>query len=165
MTFLLSAQRDEWPERASEHWAAYQTYLAQRKDTFPPGAYALAAGSEWYFDPTDHRCPHDAWLHSAALEESAGGSRGEIRSLTLRVTLLGAYHDLWIDLVYPRVARYIFDMGDSTNGHRDWRYDEFRLSDAGRLVHEIEWWSMTETGRWIIEADDIQLTTRPRSAA
>lgn len=42
-------------------------------------------------------------------------------------------------------------------GHGDWRYDEFRVTDAGHLVHEIEWWAAGEAGRWLIEAGDVRL--------
>lgn len=163
VTFVLAAQREEWPERASEHWDGYQAYLRERQGVFPPGAYALAT-SEWYFDARDHRCPHDAWLESATLRESVSGPQIQDRSLSLHVTLLGAYHDLWIDLTYTDVRSYELGVVDGAGGHRDWRYDEFRLSDTGGVVHEIEWWHLHATGRWIIEAGDVQFTTRVRSS-
>ena len=157
MTFILSAQRERWPERANDDWTRYQAYLRQRQDAFPAGAYSLAT-ADWYHDPSDHRCPHDAWLETATFEEATR----EIRSLDLRVTLLGAYHDLWIDLTYTGVARYVLDVQETTAGHRDWRYDEFRLSDTGHVVHEIEWADVTGTGRWVIEAEDVSFDTRLR---
>ncbi len=43
----------------------------------------------------------------------------------------------------------------------DWLYDEFRLSDNGHLLHEIEW---ADGGRWLIEADDIEFDWRPFEA-
>jgi len=39
-----------------------------------------------------------------------------------------------------------------------WRYDEFRLSENGHLLQEIEW----ATGsRWLIEANDVEFNWRP----
>jgi hypothetical protein len=46
--------------------------------------------------------------------------------------------------------------------HGDWRYDEFRLSKRGHLIHEIEW--AGAPGRadkafsWTIEAADIDFS-------
>ena len=45
----------------------------------------------------------------------------------------------------------------------DWRYDEFRLSERGHLIHEIEWAPQVQ-GKplsWIIEADDIDFRWIP----
>ena len=42
-----------------------------------------------------------------------------------------------------------------TYGHQDWRYDEFRVTDQGHVLHEIEWNGFLETGRWLIEASDV----------
>jgi hypothetical protein len=69
-----------------------------------------------------------------------------LRSTTLTIRLLGAYHDGFIEFLYPEV--YAYDLGATSvgQGHGDWRYDEFRLGDGGRLVHEIEWASAAETG-------------------
>jgi hypothetical protein len=51
------------------------------------------------------------------------------------------------------------------DGHGDWRYDEFTVDDAGRLVHEIEWATWRETGVWRIVASDIQFTWIPLATA
>jgi hypothetical protein len=50
--------------------------------------------------------------------------------------------------------------------HGDWRYDEFRLSERGHLIHEIEWAYGVECRAfsWIIEADDIDFRWIPLSA-
>jgi hypothetical protein len=62
-----------------------------------------------------------------------------------------------------RLARSAWYYGalDVGRGHADWRYDELRLDDAGRVVHEIEWWKERETARWLITADDVELTWHP----
>jgi hypothetical protein len=162
MSYILSAQRDVDPPESSENWERYQAYLRENKSRFPVGAYALAT-SDWYFDFSDHRAPHDAWLESATFQEQASGSRSEIRSLSFRIRLLGAYHDNWIELYYPKVYRYSFESGPSKKGHGDWRYDEFRLSEKGALVHEIEWaGSVGGAARWLIEASDIVFSVEPR---
>jgi hypothetical protein len=73
---------------------------------------------------------------------------------------VGAYHDLILTFEYRGVYRYAFDGADVRDGHSDWLYDEFRLTDSGRLVHEIEWCGRADTGRWLIEAEDVSLDFR-----
>lgn len=144
----------------------YRDYLASVKAAFPPSAYALAT-SDWYGDFKDHRCPHDAWLEELSLTEPASGPRNTGRTLSLRLRLLGAYHDGHIELVYPQVFRYSLDLKAGNTGHGDWRYDELRLSEDGHLIHEIEWWDFepTPTARWIIEASDVEYRWIPMAAA
>ena len=84
------------------------------------------------------------------------GKRRQQRSLSVNVRLLGAYHDGYIELRYPRVSRYALNVTDGERGHRDWRYDELRLSDRGYLVHEIEWSGLYATGVWVIETSDLE---------
>jgi hypothetical protein len=96
MTFLFTEDgRDDDVVRA---FRRYREYVESAKDSFPPSAYALAI-SEWHFNPEDHRCPHDAWLESLHLSEPSSGERHEIRTLSLRLRLLGAYHDGYIELL------------------------------------------------------------------
>lgn len=138
--FILDGERDH---QAFDRYAAY---LAAHRDRFPPLAWELAT-STWYFDARDHKSPHDSWLEWAKLVEG---------SLTVR--LKGAYHDGFIELHYPGVVRYLLDGADVAQGHRDWRYDEFRVDAHGRLEHEIEWSGPTATGRWLIVATDVRYT-------
>lgn len=153
MTFVLAADgRDEDVVGA---FRRYEVYLASEKYRFPSGAYALAT-SKWWFDPRDHRSPHDAWLESVELTETRiPGKRPSGGEVTLRARLLGAYHDGYIELRYRQVSAYSMSY-DSGGGHRDWRYDEFRVSEAGLLVHEVEWAGATQTGHWLIEASDLE---------
>ena len=151
MPFILGDQRDA---NAVEAFRRYREYLESERRRFPEGAFALAT-SEWYFNPEDHRCPHDAWLQHVVVQEIGRGDRHQNRSSALSIQLLGAYHDLVLTFTYKRVYRYMLDADDIREGHSDWRYDEFRLSDAGILVHEIEW--RGEGVRWLIEADDVSL--------
>ena len=161
MSYVLAKQRDA---DVVDAFRRYRAYLAHNASKFPPSAYELAS-SEWYFDPRDHRSPHDAWLESAVLEEAASGERQENRTSILKLRLLGAYHDGHIELVYPDVQGYTLDMASTERGHGDWRYDEFRVTGSGRIVHEIEWARSSGTGHWVIEASDVLYTWIPRAAA
>jgi hypothetical protein len=164
MAYILSAQRDQDNmQEARRLWNAYEQYLKSNEAKFPQGAYRLAT-SDWYFGFEDHRAPHDAWLQEVRFEEPAKGERSEIRSTCLRIRLLGAYHDLWLEFFYPQVYSYTLSGPAVCRGHGDWRYDEFRLSEAGHLLHEIEWagYPSEEGSRWIIEASDVEFTCEPR---
>jgi hypothetical protein len=163
MTFILSDNRGS-PQAVDRSFADYREYLKLHAATFPPGAHALAT-SDWYYNPKDHRCPHDAWLESTTLTEPASGVRSEIRQTALTVRLLGAYHDGIIELHYPRVFKYALTLNDVTDGHRDWLWDEFRVSADGHLIHEIEWAGQAKVGHWLIEAADVTLTWHPRESA
>lgn len=154
--YILAPERDLDPQGAFQR---YEEYLRQVEGRLPPGARALAR-SDWYFNFNDHRAPHDAWLLSATFEETGAGERSEDRSLSLRVRLLGAYHDLELELHYTKVFSYTFEGSVLGRGHCDWRYDEFRLNDVGQLVHEIQWCGVTDTATWLICADDVAFTSR-----
>lgn len=130
------------------------------RDRFPCNAYELAM-SEWWFDHNDHNCPHDSWLEEAVIREPSRGERQEIRSTDLTLRLLGAYHDVRIHLFYTGVAALDIDGRGLENGHRDWRYDEFRVSDDGLLIHEIEWSHIETESRWIITAEDVEYRSEP----
>lgn len=61
----------------------------------------------------------------------SGTAEGE--RLDVLATLVDAYeHKL-----FP-LEKYHLVAGALGQGHRDWRYDEFRLDEKGRLIHEIE---------------------------
>jgi|SRR5262252_2989981 len=90
------------------------------------------------------------------------GERGQETKLSLDVRLLGAYHDGYIERRYPQVFRYALNVTDGERGHRDWRYDELRISDRGHLVHEIEWSGLHATGVWVIEASDLEFRWVPK---
>lgn len=138
MTFVLA--KDGRHDDVVAAFRRYREYLESVKDSFPPSAYALAT-SDWYYDHNDHRCPHDAWLETLCLTEPSSGSPHQKRTLSLQLRLLGALHDGYVQLRYPRVFSYRLDIHDGEMGHRNWRYDEFRVSEEGRLIHEIEWWA------------------------
>src|SRR4030095_13252194 len=118
MAFVLSA--DGRNEDVVGAFRRYRDYLASVGASFPPSSYALAT-SDWYFDPGDRRCPHDAWLESLSLAEPSKGDRNEIRTLSLCVRLLGAYHDGFIELLYPRVFAYRLSLEGGQRRHHDSR--------------------------------------------
>ena len=149
MAYILGAERDRDPVRSFQR---YRDYLANHRERFPPSAYGLAT-SDWYFDANSHRCPHDAWLETITITEDSGGERRHVRATQIALRLLGAYHDGQIEFLYPRVFFYKIFSAATLGGHGDWRYDEFRLSDAGHLLHEIEW---RDSAVWLIEASDVQ---------
>lgn len=155
--FILAAQRDEDPTGS---FRRYREYLKENEGRFPKAAYSLAT-SDWYYDFRRHECPHDAWLERAKIEEPATGERHEHRAVTITIKLLGAYHDGIIEIRYPRVFEYRFNSVALDGGHRDWRYDEFRVNDAGQLIHEIEWCGFKDTGSWLIVASDIEFKWSP----
>lgn len=161
VAFILGEQRDGDFDRSKQLWADYQSYLRERESVFPPGAYALAT-SDWYFGFDDHRAPHDAWLEWFKVEEIGTGDRSATRHVSLRIRLLSAYHDRYMEFFYPVVYSYELGKPRGHNGHFDWRYDEFRLSESGNLIHEIEWAGGHEyDARWLIEASDVEFTEVP----
>lgn len=137
-------------------WARHQRYLASIAERLPPSARAFAL-AEWHYDFEDPRCPHDAWVEQVEVLETGTGYRGEVRSLDLRVRLLGAYHDGHIELTYRAVHHY--RIGSQRPDHGDWLYDEIRLSPEGRVLHEIEFVGDT----WEIECQDVAYEWKPKS--
>lgn len=160
MAFILSAERDADCVGAFQR---YRDYLTASQSQFPPRAFDLAR-SDWYFDPRDHRSPHDAWLESLVISEPAAGSRQEVRRTSIRIRLLGAYHDGFIELVYPQVFSYQLGSPSCERGLGDWRYDEFRAASGNRVIHEIEWagFGARSASRWVIEASEVEFEWIPK---
>ncbi len=157
MQYILSTQRDADPQRAFERYTAYIEAVRHR---FPPSALALL-DSDWYLGFSDHRGPHDSWLEDVRVTETRRSDDHSPPETTIHVRLLGAYHDGIIEFTYTGVTSYSLHMADVSRGHCDWRYDEFRVSEAGDLIHEIEWCGMGDTGRWLIQAKDVTHSWHP----
>ena len=149
--FILRKQRMSDVTKAFQR---YREFIDQNKDRFPESVFELAS-SEWYFNPSDHKCPHDASLERLTVEEPSAGDRHEIRKVNIRIVLLAAYHDGYIEFFYDGVTKYSLEGAAVTEGHHDWKFDEFRLSDEGRVIHEIEWAGLSQTAHWIIEASNV----------
>jgi hypothetical protein len=86
------------------------------------------------------------------------------RVTTINIRLLAAYHDGYVEFLYPTVFNYTLLCPSSARGLGDWMYDEFRLSSDGHLIHEIEWagFPKVEGSRWIIEATDVKFRWIPQ---
>ena len=95
-------------------------------------------------------------MESVQILEPATGDRHEIRTVSIIIKLLGAYHDGYIEFHYPIVYEYRLAADTLKQGHGDWRYDEFRVDEKGYLIHEIEWASFGATNSWLIVASDIE---------
>jgi hypothetical protein len=151
MAFILGPQRDTDVGGAFRNYRGYVDSVRQR---LPKSAVELAS-SEWYFNFNDQRCPHDAHLEHVRVDDTDSGDDGLARRVSISIKLLGYYYDSVIEyrFHYPRVFAYRLESFHRELGNRTWRYDEFRLSDDGDLLHEIEW---AGTGNWVIEASDIE---------
>jgi hypothetical protein len=158
MAFVLSRNRRSAHETQAS-FARYRAYLEEHRARFPGSAFALAS-SDWYFSLSDAHAPHDSWLEDLEVSERAEGVQSE-RFVTVRLRLRNAQHNTYLDFLYPRVFAYQLEFTRSRSGHRDWRYDEFRLSEEGTVVHEIEWAGARDVARWVIVASDVHLTHRP----
>jgi hypothetical protein len=156
MAYILGAQRRS-PQEMTVNFARYRAFLAEVEARLPPSVHALAT-ADWYYDPRDPRCPHDAWLEQITIEEPASGERREQRSLSIQVRLFGAHHDGVIQFGYSGVNSYTLGLSHGREGHSDWLFDEFRLSGQGLVLHEIEW---AAGGRWLIEASDVNFSWQP----
>lgn len=117
------------------------------------------AEEDWYRQPNDHRCPHDAWLNRCEILEAASGARDEKRSTRIVVELLGAYHDGVIRFSYLDVKRYSLSSPDVSAGLGDWLSDDFQRSDDDVWTHRIIW----AGGQWAIEAREITYEWIPRN--
>ena len=153
MAYLLSENRHKDP---LGYWQPYERYIDSVKDRMPPGALKLALSRDWY-DFNVHSCPHDGWLEELRIIESDSASSLP-RFNSAEVRLLGAYHDGFICLRYPRLISMNIQTLELAKGFGDWLYDEFRLSEKGNLLHEIEWAS---GARWLIESDDVEVLWQP----
>jgi hypothetical protein len=105
MVFILSGDgRDEKFPAVKTAFERYSHYIQQNQAAFPPRAYQLAT-SDWFYNPSDHLAPHDAWLESFQISETPE-RKAHQRSCSISLRLLGAYHDGHIEITYPRVFSY-----------------------------------------------------------
>lgn len=135
-------------------WHRYREYLDSISVRLPSAAREFALAG-WHHDFRDHRAPHDSWLESLLVYETATGERQEIRQSHIKIRLLGAYHDGHIEIEYVNVIRY--SVGSEYPNHGDWDMDEVRLSEDGSVIHEIEMGGAT----WVIECQDIRYNWLP----
>src|SRR5258707_13209227 len=149
MAYYLAKERDA---DIVGSYRRYQDYLRKLQPKFPAGAFALGTAIWWQL-PNDHHCPHDCTLDSLTVAEIRDGKEKKITTIRLR---LFKYPASFIELFYPRVFRYAIRSPAGKTGLDCWRYDEFTLSRAGHIIHEIEWRGSHNNSHWIIEASDIE---------
>ena len=135
-------------------WRRYRAYLESIAEHLPEATRSFAL-ADWHYDFADHRAPHDAWVDSISIYESATGERREVRQLHIKLRLFGAYHDGHIEIEYKDVYRY--SIGSDCPAHGDWLYDEVRLSESGHVLHEVEIGGQL----WCIECGDIEYSWLP----
>lgn len=134
-----------------------RAYLASISEGLTANVKAFAL-QDWYYDPNDHRCPHDSWLEQLTVDESAKGERKEKRCIAIRLRLLAPYHDGEILFTYENVRRYDFDaLADFKSppygvGHGDFLQDEIRLLHDGLIEHQI---AFSRSSTFVIECADI----------
>jgi hypothetical protein len=142
-----------------ERSRAYLEYLQSVKERLPGSAFEFATAA-WHYDYSDHRCPHDSWVEALTVDEPAKGRRLEDRSLSITVSLLGAFHDGHLLLDYADVQMYSLENPKTRSGHGNWLVDEICLSENGFVLHEV---LFSNDSLWLIEAKDISCQWRPRA--
>ena len=144
--FILNRDR---PNNSLEEWRSgwdnYQRYLKSISSKLPDSTLSYAS-AEWHYNHLEHRAPHDAWLQKLEILEFGND---KTRSRHIVATFLGAYHDGVIVLEYSDVLSY--SMRGSAENLGDWQYDEIRLSEDGKVLHEIEF----DRGVWLIICRDM----------
>lgn len=151
-------------QRFNKKWEDYHEYLESLRDRMPQAAFEFAT-APWHYDNKDSRGLHDSWVNSLAIIEPAQGENSEVRSLEIELRLFGPYHDGITILKYYGVHSYSLDSSLPPNhpratqiGHGDLLIDEIRLTEEGKVLHEIEF---DRGSRWIIVCADIECTFHP----
>jgi hypothetical protein len=166
MTKLAAGDMDPTEIKALQK--RYGEYLESVQNHLPLSAYAYAT-APWHYDPSDHRCPHDAWVESVTIYEEKNDDNPIDRTINIRIRLLGAYHDGHIELIYQDVNSYALSKPSgipdtdsigqwNVKYHWDWLFDEVRLSDRGMAIHEIVFAS---DAHWQIECRDMAYEWKP----
>lgn len=122
----------------------YHSHLTRILQELPQPTQRFV-GAGWYHDPRSHDCPHDAWLMGTVLNVDARGDRRR----DIRITLLGAYHDRQIELLYTGVTEMRVSLAPAKGRPIEWVCDEFDVTGDSLVIHEILW----DTGEiWMITA-------------
>ena len=161
MVFILRKDRPEnSPEEFQKACKDYKDYLESIRSKIPEAAFDFAV-ADWHLRGDKSQDVHDSWLEELVIREPSSGDRHQFRKVEIFMRLLGPYHDGHIELTYTDVRNYSIEREEGIQGHGDWLYDEIRLSDEGRLLHEIEWWG----GDWLIECVGFEYKWLPFEAA
>lgn len=142
------------PSGPSFDFSEYEHYLANAGHLLPANAYIFAT-LDGRRNHLHRQSMHDSWFEKLEIVEVGSGERGRDRSLTARLTLLGAFHDGRAHISYLNVQSYaVASSVDSRqpNGHGNLLVDEVTVGTVGAVKHEI----MFESGVLTIECDDIK---------
>ena len=156
-------QADEELESAALRDAhqAYASYLEAQRHLFPSEAFEFAT-APWHHNYLDPRALHDSWVVSVSIYQTSPSSTGSGGTSNADIELLGAYHDGHLQLRYEGIHRYSIDRQDVTLGPTEIYRDEVRLTDSGRVLHEIEFLAKSN---WTIECDNLIATWVPLNVA
>lgn len=159
MKYLVFPSSD--PQTASAVWRSYREHVARIEPRLPSRVRSFAS-QEWYYDPNDHRCPHDAWLESLTVSDSKANLKsGDNLKVDITVRLLGAYHDRALIFGYTDVRSYQLcgTIGNAAEAwHGDWLVDEFNVTNDGFVTHEMQW---SSGSTWYFESRDIEFSDFP----
>ncbi len=141
------------PKPGQIDYQRYRTYLQSIREKLPEHVFLFAANPQ-HFDLSSHSSLHDSWLEQLTVRENAKAVRNEIRNLEIDILLVGPFHDRQIHLHYADVKQYSCSMppNDRCATHGDLFTHEIRLSEAGLIVHELEF---VQGAVLIIECADI----------
>jgi hypothetical protein len=142
--------------------AGYWEYLETNRERLPPGVQEFIF-CDWFHNPRDPRCPHDAWLQALTIRELSSGERSKNRLLEITGRFLGAYHDGFFEMIYLGVKSYAMngaevDANGVLRGHGDWLASEITVENGG-VSHEI---LFSPSSRWIIRCEDIHYRWMPK---
>ena len=135
----------------------YRAYLQSNEHRFPPRAYEFAV-ADWHHNFSDHRALHDSWVKSVRFVDASLPVAGDNRQKTFELLLLGAYHDGHLRLTYRNVQNFFLAYDLLRDGPVEIYRDEIRLSEAGLVLHEIEFLARDN---WLIECEDIEVFWEP----
>jgi hypothetical protein len=153
----------DWQEVNRRH-EEYLRYLRTIETRIPSSAFSFAI-SPWHHDVDLHQCLHDSWLEELVIAEIHPENNPNLRQTSIRVKLLGPYHDGHIYLEYVNVVSYelasphhVAGDRDASRSHGDWLVDEVRLSPHHYVENEIVF---SDGSRWLIECQDIRFAWAP----
>ncbi len=150
MEFLTLPRTIDIDEIGNRH-LLYKEYLSLNKSKLNKTISEIM-DSEWYFDWSNHKCPHDSWLREFNIKCSGG-------NIKINILLLGAFHDLFIRYSYDKVKSYEINFSGRSS-ELEWDIDEFIIDPNGFNVHSIRFvngvkWKISFEGQFKVEFDQI----------
>ncbi len=145
------------PDIAHEQFITVQDKIKQYVEYLNSIRDALPGGVGSYVDAIikstfEHGAPHDATVTEIQVKlEQADEATGHV-ALTIEAKLFSSYHDGHIIFRYLGVQQYVISHA------LVWQVDEIRLTEGGKLVHEIR---LDDDVRWSILCEDLQYAWEP----